>query len=423
MNETEVLVKKQRELDLQTALMAELVAIKGNQFGKPVYSTVLPFKDLMKFLNVFPEVQRQLNSRKVTSIKTYTLSGMELMKKAKRAMRFFPGITCTARGDIYYNDSTQKVAINTKNSNLSVNDGQHRMFGIDAAIEQIKKDIDSVKKEERAEIRQALEMLENMTIPLTIFSELDEKEEKQLFYDTNNLASRPSRSATIRLSQTDITSKLAREVSETNRYFKHYGVEYDKMSIHKNNPNTILLTTIYNCIKEMFKVSHKRGNDITLETYDYYKKMTDETFSNIFMNLPPDINVKGKYLLEKTFALRGIARFINVCRLYPFISEKMMFNAIGKVKWEMDIDYWKQYNASLTKFGNFTFGSGETNSVVAIFDALVDNLPKDIKMRLEEERNKEKQPEKKKEEVADQAPDGQLSIEEIYQQEVSSSKK
>ncbi|MEK1828924.1 hypothetical protein AAAC51_07190 [Priestia megaterium] len=89
MNETEVLVKKQRELDLQTALMAELVAIKGNQFGKPVYSTVLPFKDLMKFLNVFPEVQRQLNSRKVTSIKTYTLSGMELMKKAKRAMRFF----------------------------------------------------------------------------------------------------------------------------------------------------------------------------------------------------------------------------------------------------------------------------------------------------------------------------------------------
>ncbi|MEK1828926.1 hypothetical protein AAAC51_07200 [Priestia megaterium] len=65
---------------------------------------------------------------------------------------------------------------------------------------------------------------------------------------------------------------MAREVSETNRYFKHYGVEYDKMSIHKNNPNTILLTTIYNCIKEMFKVSHKRGNDITLETYDYYKK-------------------------------------------------------------------------------------------------------------------------------------------------------
>ncbi|MEK1828927.1 hypothetical protein AAAC51_07205 [Priestia megaterium] len=88
----------------------------------------------------------------------------------------------------------------------------------------------------------------------------------------------------------------------------------------------------------------------------------------------------------------------------------------------MDIDYWKQYNASLTKFGNFTFGSGETNSVVAIFDALVDNLPEDIKKRLEEERNKEKQPENKKEEVADQAPDGQLSIEEIYQQEVSSSK-
>ena len=327
MQEVEAMLK--RKNDLKVDRFATISGIRGMQFGKEIFATVLKFKDLRRFLEVFPNVQRNISKRKVAKIKTYTISGVENPK----LMRFFPAITVTARGDVFYDRSANRIAIDTNNSNLSVNDGQHRFYGIDGAILELKvrsnKAKDSATKEK---IDRYLEELENMVIPMTIFNNLTEEEEMQLFYDSNNLASRPSRSATIKLSQTDYIAKMAREIAEENTYLKRYGVETDKMSIQRNNPNTVLLTTVYAMIKNLYWTEYMNNFDfINAETYAEYKMLTSDTFTKIFASLPDDMDTKDKYILDKSYALKGIAKYVHNTRRNSSYSDFQIFQALVKV--------------------------------------------------------------------------------------------
>jgi hypothetical protein len=42
----------------------------------------------------------------------------------------------------------------------------------------------------------------------------------------------------------------------------------------------------------------------------------------------------------------------------------------------MDIEYWGKYRGFLSKNGTLTFGQSGAQSIVAIYDCLIDNLPK-----------------------------------------------
>lgn len=93
-----LVVLEPRQTDLELTMFATLSAIKGKQFGRDVYSSVLKFKDLDKFLTIFPNVQRNINSRKVSSLKRYILNGLE---NNNINMRFFSAVTVTCRGVIF----------------------------------------------------------------------------------------------------------------------------------------------------------------------------------------------------------------------------------------------------------------------------------------------------------------------------------
>jgi DNA sulfur modification protein DndB len=371
-HEVETMIKKEREHDLSVSNMATLSAIKGKQFGHEIFSTVIKFKDLMDFLEVFPAVQRDVINRRVARIKNYVLSGLENHSR----MRFFPAITVTARGHIFYNESNNQVAIDTQQSKLSINDGQHRFYGISEAIRDLQGRYNKAKDEEtRKEISEYMNDLKNMVLPMVIFNNLTEAEEKQLFHDVNNLSQRPSRSANIRLVQTDYMAKIALEIATNNKYMKYYGVELNKMSIHKNNPNTILLTTIYAMIKLMYWKDYMADfNFINEKTFSMYKKRTETTFNNLFYVLPPDLNEKGKYILEKNYALRGIAKFIHHCRYETKVPEEKMFEAISKVDWKQDINKWALYGAFLSPTGKIQFGGNGEGGINAVFSACEDQL-------------------------------------------------
>lgn len=370
-HEVESMIKAKNAHDLSINQFATISGIKGVQFGREVFTTLVPFKDLMDFLQVFPNVQRSINKRRVGSIKTYVLGGLDDPEN----MRFFSAITVTCRGHMFYSEDTMKVAIDTANSRLSVNDGQHRFYGIAEAIRELRGKVNNGRTEEdREEARIKLKELESMVIPLVMFNQITEVEEKQLFHDLNNLAQRPSRSATIKLAQTDRFSQMSREIAVGNRYMVHYGVEMDKVSIHGNNKNTVLLTTIYSCIRAMYSkeiVSDK--NFLTWDNYEAYKGLANETFSDIFYVLPHDLGTKGKYIIEKNYALKGIVRFIHHCRNVLNLDEKTIFNTIGKVDWTLNIEYWKPYGANESRLGNLLFSGGE-GGISAVFDCLIDTL-------------------------------------------------
>src|SRR5690606_25575162 len=233
-----------QKTDLEMTQFATLSAIKGTQFGKDVYSSILKFNDLSEFLEIFPNVQRNIVPRKVNSIKRYIMNGLE---QGDERLHFFSAVTVTCKATLYYDEKNMRCAIDTHRSKLSINDGQHRFQAISDLIVKLENDfLKSRDKLKQAKLRKQISTLKEMVIPIVIFDDLSEVEEKQLFYDLNNLAQRPSRNANIRLNQTDMFSRIARELATENRYLKHFGVEMDKMSIiGANNPNTILLSTIY----------------------------------------------------------------------------------------------------------------------------------------------------------------------------------
>jgi DNA sulfur modification protein DndB len=385
--EMEKMIKDRRH-DLQNNNFATLSGIQGNQFGREIFSSVIKFKDLMEFMKVFPEVQRDVSNVKVRKIKTYILSGLE----DNSLMRFFSAVTVTCRGHLFYSNDTQKVAIDTVNSKLSINDGQHRYFGISEAIRHLEGKVNTAKTpEDRNDYYTKLEELKEMVIPIVIFNQISEREEKQLFTDLNNLAQRPSRNATIKLAQTDIYSKLARELADNNVYLKKYGVEMDKASIQASNPNTILLTTVYAFIKQLFWLDYKANAEfINKDNYAEYKEIVDTTLNNVFLSLPSDVDTKGKYMIDKSYTLKAIAKFLHDCKVLYSVDENTAYNVIRKTNWSVDVDNWKAYGPNISRRGKVTFTT--TGGLVAVYDKLMGVLNenrRDLFTEIESERETE----------------------------------
>ena len=69
-------------------------------------------------------------------------------------------------------------------------------------------------------------------------------------------------------------------------------------------------------------------------------------------------------------------KFIGVGRYRIGLKDEDLYEAIKKVNWKLDVDYWRNYNATTSKGGKITFGASGGHGEVAIFDALVDCLPK-----------------------------------------------
>lgn len=371
MDEKEMMIKRDRH-NLSVSTMAEISGLKGTQFGKEIFVSLIKFKDLMNFLNVFPEVQRKVKARKVGSIRNYILTGID----SRTMMRFFPAITVTARGNIFYDAVTNRLAIDTNKSKLSINDGQHRFYGVESAIKTLDRMVTKEKDHaKRHKYLKQLEDLENMVLPITIFNNLTEKEEKQLFSDTNNLASRPSKGASLRLVQSDMYAKLARDLAKENKSLSYYGVEVDKLSIQKQNKNLVLLTTIYQCIKELYMDQVKSIPDFLNEhNYDEIKKEVSQAFDSVFSVLPTGFDDKEKYIVFKNYTLKGIFKFLHSAKLYE-LSEEETYGSIGKLEWTHDVEYWKQFGGIKSANGNLMFGGGGDNAKNTIHDAILSVSP------------------------------------------------
>jgi DGQHR domain-containing protein len=353
---------------------ATLPATRGLQFGREIFTSMLLFKDLSKFLTVFADVQRDMNPRKVAQIKTYILSGLS----DTEMLRFFSSITVTCRDHIFFDETSQRVAINTKESKLSINDGQHRFGGIMATIDFLKEKYEVTSDQHRKDgLKQKIDMLENMSMPLVIFNQISEKAEKQLFHDVNNLASRPSRSATIRLAQTDLVAQLSRKLANENKFLQNYGVEYDKGMIGDNNPNFILLTTIYKCVQDMYRESNQNGLtriQLSEENVEDAFIYLMDTIDDICRALPYDITNKQVYLGHRNFVFKGIFRFIKMHRRNS-TPEPLIFQAIKNVDWTKNFEYWKDYGARMGANNTIVFPHSEKGHV-RINDALEDELSK-----------------------------------------------
>lgn len=366
-------IKKQRDLNLSTDTFASIAGVRGKQFGKDVYSSMLKFKDLTSFLKTFPNVQRTINKARVGSVKRYILDG--IVSKSGFSMKFFSSITVTCRGYIAYDQDKGAIHIDS-NSPMSINDGQHRVEGVSEAIRELSGMIARSKStDERIYLNTKLQELQEMVMPMVIFNEITEDQEKQLFHDLNNLSRRPSKSANIRLSQVDLYARMAREIADNNKYFKYYGVEYDKQMLgKKDETKTFLLNTIYSSVKVLLSKRIADDRDfLNEENYEEVRNHVDDMFEKILFSLPSHMNKKNEYIICKSYVLSGICKFVSYANDNMLVEDKeKIYETIKKADWTYGI-HWLEFGAVSGKFQTSKVAFNSTSSGVrGVFQYLKD---------------------------------------------------
>ncbi|MDM5332127.1 DNA sulfur modification protein DndB [Ureibacillus composti] len=354
---------------LATGSITTIPGTKGKQFGKDIYTSLIKFRDLEKFLAVFPQVQRKVDKKRVNLLAGYVLKGLE-----EGNMSFLTSITATCRGDIFFNDSKQVIAIDTS-SQLSINDGQHRFEGVRKAISEIKKEIRKTKAGESKEfLKEKLNYLEEMTLPIVIFANISESEEMQLFHDLNNLAKAPSKSVNLRFNQSNLYIRLAKEVSQENEFLSAYGIDMENDKLSDKNPNFALLNTISNSISFIL-LGKSRQDDafLTSENYQIHKEYVNTIFDNLFTTLPSDITNRKKYLLGRASTLQGICKFIYYAKNTLQLSDDVLYKVIEDTEWRHD-DVWLSYGGSWDKNNEGITFSGSAAAISSVYRILMDNM-------------------------------------------------
>ncbi|KAA0549786.1 DGQHR domain-containing protein [Bacillus sp. BGMRC 2118] len=354
---------------LNTGTITTIPGTKGKQFGKDIYTSLIKFRDLETFLAVFQNVQRKVEKKRVNLIAGYVLKGLE-----DGNMSYLTSITATCRGNIFFNDTKQVIAIDTS-SQLSVNDGQHRFEGIKKAMAELQKEIRKTKAGEGKELlKQKLSYLEEMTIPIVIFANISESEEMQLFHDLNNLAKQPSKSVNLRFNQSNLYVKLAKDISEENEYLVAYGVDMENNILSEKNPNFALLNTIANSICYLLLGKNQQNEAfLTNENYQDQRAIVNETFDNIFAILPSDITNRKKYLLGKAFALQGICKFIYNAKNTLKLSDDIIYKTIEETEWRNN-DVWLNFGGAWDKNNESINFSGSASAIGAVYKMLLANI-------------------------------------------------
>lgn len=342
----------------------------GNQFGKNIYTTMIPYKSIERFLVVFQDVQRNVNKARVKQIAEYVLEGTN-----QRNYCFLSAVTATCRGDIQYDDQSKSVTIDI-NSVLSINDGQHRVEGIKLAINNLRKQVSRSKTdEEKSELEKKLEYLENMCIPVVIFESMDKQYEQQLFHDLNNLAKTPTKSISLKFDNNDPYTAMAKELAVENPYLVKYGVEAEKTQLRENNPNLMLLSTLRNTISFMLSGSESdKSNTLTFDNYDDMKVTVNEIFNETFQALPADCNDRKKYIIGTAVTLQGIGKYIySLLNDDEVVNWKEYVSGLRNINWRHDNKMWNGYGGSYDpEKGKFVFG-GTGGGINGVRNALIEN--------------------------------------------------
>lgn len=346
---------------------------KGNQFGRETYVTMIPFNKLESFFKVFPEVQRKLSKPRVKSIAKYILDGIN-----KKRMTFLSAITVTCKNEIQYNEdeSTIDVDISTV---FSINDGQHRSEAIKLAIATLKENIEkSSNQNEREKLTEKLNILENMTIPVVIFTGIDQKGEQQLFHDLNLLAGKPNKSIALNFDSSDLYNRLAKELAKNNEQLLRLKIETEKTQIRGNNNQIMVLSTLRNMLCYIITGANKDKEGIlNIETYNEFYNTLDEIINLLFEVLPEDASNREKYIIGTAATVQGIGKYLNeVIYNQNNLDWQSEIEKLGTIDWSHSSSVWEGYGGSYIPEKNKFVFTGTSAGINGVYEALKYNLNK-----------------------------------------------
>ncbi len=202
-------------------------AVRGQQAGRPFYIATCPLRTIPKIFifdeeEVPPELraQRELNKQRIPAITRYLVDNPQdyifsaLTASVDKGVSFEPTDGNSDMGMLHVQ----------MDSNILINDGQHRRQAIAEALK------------EKPELGQ-----DNIAVVFFIDEEL--KRSQQMFVDLNKNAIKPSSSLNVLYDHRDSCSAIARHLSSKIKPFVGY-TEMERSSIAPKSPKLFTLSGI-----------------------------------------------------------------------------------------------------------------------------------------------------------------------------------
>ncbi|SMQ60969.1 DNA sulfur modification protein DndB [Bacillus sp. OV166] len=296
-------------------------ALRGNQFGKEVISMQCTAEQVLKFIEIDREVQRDVIEQHVTDIQKYIQFGLDGNNI------YFPPLIFSSRGKGKFTDDGYKYHLNLDDK-LIVLDGQHRIIAFEMVIKRL-------ETREDANSKQKLHTAKNFPLTLQIFTDLSIQQEQQLFTDVNTKASKVSNTLLVMYKQNNPCAELAKEIIAN-----HHSISEDKFEVRSKTTRTKLMTaaTLHNLIitlnEGVFYTAMTTGR-LAEGNIQKYRKNTEEFLNLLVKYAPKNALNRQQYIVFIPSVLFGIALFIHHARKKnpPLSMERLFDTVIKKVDW------------------------------------------------------------------------------------------
>ncbi|MBC1371173.1 DGQHR domain-containing protein [Listeria booriae] len=303
------------------------VKFKANlkkQFGKDVLTIQCRIMDVIKFLEVDKDVQREVNPSKVSALKSYIGAAI-----AKDILYFSP-LIFSSRECGEYNEKDKEFLLGS-DEKIIILDGQHRIAAFKEIIN-------------RSRIEEIKHRVENFPVTIQIYMHLDLRQEKQLFTDINSKSVAISKNLKIARGGGDLYSRIAREVAKS-----HPSISPDWFEIRASSTSTKFITlSTLSSIARMIndgKINEKAGSvTINEENFEDYKSKTTEFLTLYVKHIMKNEINRDTSLATNTAIIVSMAEYLYENRNEGLPMEYYFTSILSKEK-------WTQKNRALIKIG------------------------------------------------------------------------
>lgn len=327
-----------------------LKGVRSNHFGQSVISIQSTVNEVLKFLEIDPQVQRDSDESKISSIKKYIQFGLEGNDI------YFPPLIFSARGQGKHNNDRHEYRLQS-DEKLVILDGQHRIKAFEILRSQLKtrREIDYFEK------------VNNFPLTIQVFENLSLEQERQLFTDINSNSSTVNNSLLIMYKENDLYGKLVKEIVY---YHPTIPEELFETRLKATRSKLMTASSLYLTAIALNDGGYNKNAKKTInkDNYEQYKLKTEEFLTLLRKHAPIDALDRDKYVIFYPNVILGIALYIfTVSEESPNVNMEELFeNAIGVINWShknKDFDYLATNYNSKTKKYKFGARGKSTKSI------------------------------------------------------------
>ncbi len=313
-------------------------AIKGTQASRDYFVIMCPLNVLQKLFvfddnNLLPadhRAQRVLNKNRIPAMSEYIVNNP--------TEYVFSSLTASIDGDFdfqpYDHDNHQNVGTLSisMDSKLLINDGQHRKFAIQKALESSPE-------------------LGNETISVVLFIDEKLKRSQQIFSDLNKHAINVSKSIGILYDSRDPIAMVTKDLVYSNKRLKAY-TDLDNSSLSKHSNKVFTLSNLYNTNKKIVG-DQKINKHVKSFILEYWQFLTDHFFewNLVFRKELTPSKLREQSVSSFGTILEALGTIGHDILKYNIVNWSTYLEKINEINWSRDnLDDW--INRAISPQGN-----------------------------------------------------------------------